>query len=114
MAEEPKKSKRKEEIFKQFIAAVQDNYTKERNVIFYADKLCVSPKYLSAVVHEVSGKHATNWINEYVILECKAMLKVEGDSVKNVCNRLNFPNQSFFAKYFKQHTGMTPREYKNS
>ena len=111
---EPKKSKRKEEIFKQFIAAVQENFTKERNVLFYADKLCVSPKYLSAVVHEVSGKHATNWINEYVILECKAMLKVEGDSVKNVCNRLNFPNQSFFAKYFKQHTGMTPREYKNA
>ncbi|MCR5313608.1 MAG: helix-turn-helix domain-containing protein, partial [Bacteroidaceae bacterium] len=42
-----------------------------------------------------------------------AMLKAEGDSVKNVCNRLNFANQSFFAKYFKQHTGMTPREYKN-
>ena len=112
--EEPKKSKRKDEIFKQFIAAVQENYTKERNVIFYADKLCVSPKYLSAVVHEVSGKHATHWINEYVILESKAMLKAEGDSVKNVCNRLNFPNQSFFAKYFKQHTGMTPREYKNT
>ena len=114
VVEEPKKSKRKEEIFKQFIAAVQDNYTRERNVLFYADKLCVSPKYLSAVVHEVSGKHATHWINEYVILECKAMLKAEGDSVKNVCNRLNFPNQSFFAKYFKQHTGMTPREYKNA
>lgn len=111
--EENKTSKRKEDIFKQFIATVQEYYTKERNVTFYADKLCVSPKYLSAVIHDVSGKYATQWINEYVILECKAMLKVEGDSVKNVCNRLNFANQSFFAKYFKQHTGMTPREYKN-
>lgn len=106
-------SNRKEEIFMQFIGQVQENYTKERNVTFYADKLCVSPKYLSSVIHEVSGKYATEWINEYVILECKAMLKTEGDSVKNVCNRLNFANQSFFAKYFKQHTGMTPREYKN-
>lgn len=113
VVEEQKKSKRKEEIFKQFIAAVQQNYTKERNVSFYADKLFVSPKYLSSVIHDVSGKYATQWINEYVILECKAMLKAEGDSVKNVCNRLNFANQSFFAKYFKQHTGMTPREYKN-
>jgi len=111
--EENKTSKRKEDIFKNFIASVQEHYTKERNVIFYADKLCVSPKYLSAVVHDVSGKYATQWINDYVILECKAMLKIEGDSVKNVCNRLNFANQSFFAKYFKQHTGMTPREYKN-
>ncbi|MCR5313540.1 MAG: helix-turn-helix domain-containing protein [Bacteroidaceae bacterium] len=106
-------SSRKEEIFMKFIATVQKYYTNERNVTFYADKLCVSPKYLSAVVHEVSGKYATQWITDYVILECKAMLKAEGDSVKNVCNRLNFANQSFFAKYFKQHTGMTPREYKN-
>ena len=113
MTPEPKTSSRKEELFMRFLAAVQQYYTKERNVTFYADKLCISPKYLSSVVHEVSGKYATQWITDYVILECKAMLKTEGDSVKNVCNRLNFPNQSFFAKYFKQHTGMTPREYKS-
>ena len=103
---------RKEEIFMKFIATLQQYYTHERNVKFYADKLCMTPKYLSTVVHEMSGKYATQWINDYVILECKAMLKAEGDSVKNVCNRLNFTNQSFFAKYFKKHTGMTPLQYK--
>lgn len=110
---QPAVSSRKEEIFMQFIAKVQEFYRKERNVTFYADKLCVTPKYLSSVIHEVSGKYATDWITDYVILEAKGMLRIEGRSVKDVCNMLNFANQSFFAKYFKQHTGYTPKEYKN-
>lgn len=109
----PVASNRKEEIFIQFISQVQKYYKEERNVTFYADKLCVTPKYLSAVIHEVSGKYASDWITEYVILEAKGMLRLEGRSVKDVCNMLNFANQSFFAKYFKQHTGYTPKEYKN-
>lgn len=110
-AEKP--SNRKEEIFYNFIAAVREYYQENRNIGFYADKLFMSPKYLSSVVHEVSGKYATEWINEYVILEAKAMLRSPGVSVKDVTNDLNFANQSFFAKYFKQHTGYTPREYMN-
>lgn len=109
----PVASNRKEELFTMFISNVQKYYKEERNVTFYADKLCVTPKYLSAVIHEVSGKYATDWITDYVILEAKGMLRVEGRSVKDVCNTLNFANQSFFAKYFKQHTGYTPKEYKN-
>lgn len=112
--QEPEKpSNRKEEIFMEFISQVQKHYMTERNVTFYASKLCMTPKYLSAVIHEVSEKYATQWINEYVILEAKKMLRGEGRSVKDVCNTLNFANQSFFAKYFKQHTGYTPKEYKN-
>lgn len=106
-------SSRKEEIFMQFIATVHKYYMKERNVGFYADKLCVTPKYLSSVIHEVSSKYATEWINECVIIEAKAMLRSRGMSVKDVCNTLNFANQSFFAKFFKKHTGCTPKEYKN-
>ena len=87
---------------------------RERNVKYYADILCISPKYLSTVIHRVSGKYATEWIDNYVILESKALLRGCGMSVKEVCHKLNFPNQSFFAKYFKHHTGLTPREYKNS
>ncbi len=109
----PVASNRKEELFSLFIAKVQDFYKEERNVTFYADKLCVTPKYLSSVIHEVSGKYATDWITDYVILEAKGLLRVENRSVKDVCNTLNFPNQSFFAKYFKQHTGYTPKEYKS-
>lgn len=105
---------RRDEIFNSFIREVEDNYTSHRNVIFYADRLCVTPKYLSWIVHEVSGKYATQWIDEYVILECKTLLKSNRYTIKEICNRLNFSNQSFFAKYFKQHTGVSPKEYKNS
>lgn len=103
---------RKEELFMKFMKAVKEYYTQDRSITFYADKLCISPKYLSSVVHSVSGKYATDWINQCVILEAKNMLKKEGVSIKDVSNYLNFANQSFFAKYFKQHTGYTPKEYK--
>lgn len=104
---------RKDEIFYSFIHEVEKNYKKERNVIFYANQLCISPKYLSSVIHDVSGKYATEWIDDYVILESKALLKTNGNTIKEICNKLNFANQSFFAKYFKQHTGLTPKEYRN-
>lgn len=103
---------RKEELFMRFVAVVKEHYTQHRNITFYADKLCVSPKYLSSVVHAASGKYATEWINQHVVLEAKTMLRSPGLSIKDVSNQLNFANQSFFAKFFKQHTGYTPKEYK--
>lgn len=106
------RSSRKEELFGLFLKAVQKHYKEERSVTFYADKLCVTPKYLSAVIHEVSGRYATEWITSFVIMEAKNMLKNENRTVKDVCNTLCFANQSFFAKYFKQHTGHTPKEFK--
>lgn len=111
--QEARPTSRKEELFHKFIKIVKTNYMENRSIQFYADKLFVSPKYLSSIIHEVSGKYATDWINDYVILEAKAMLRVEGNSIKDVSNNLNFANQSFFAKYFKQHTGYTPKEYKS-
>lgn len=113
MHKEDKPSSRKEEIFYNFIASVREHYKENRNIGFYASKLFMSPKYLSSVVHEVSGKYATEWINQYVILEAKALLRSPGMTVKDVTFCLNFANQSFFAKFFKQHTGYTPREYMN-
>lgn len=110
---EERPSSRKEELFNMFLKKLKTHYKTERNVTFYADKLCVTPKYLSAVIHDVSGKYATEWIVTYVIMDAKNMLKNENRSVKDVCHALNFANQSFFAKYFKQHTGFTPKEYKN-
>ena len=104
---------RKEELYLKFIQALEKDYTRQRSVIFYAEKLYVSPKYLSSVVHQVSGKYATEWIDGYVLLEAKTMLRMKDASIKDVSNHLNFPNQSFFAKYFKQRTGLTPRQYKN-
>ena len=110
--QEAKPTSRKEELFMKFMATVKEHYITHRNISFYADKLCVSPKYLSSVVHDVSGNYATNWINQHVILEAKTMLREKGCSIKDVSNRLHFANQSFFAKFFKQHTGYTPKEYK--
>lgn len=110
--EEQAPKSRKEELFKNFIKLVKDNYLNHRSITFYADKLCVSPKYLSSVVHKVSEKYATDWINQYVILEAKSMLIMEDTNIKDVSNHLNFANQSFFAKFFKKHTGYTPKEYK--
>ncbi|MDO5762167.1 MAG: helix-turn-helix domain-containing protein, partial [Bacteroidales bacterium] len=103
---------RREELFVKFIKMVKEHYLTDRAITFYADKLCVSPKYLSSIVHQVSGKYATEWINQYVILEAKSMLRMEAVAIKDVSNHLNFANQSFFAKFFKQHTGYTPKEYK--
>ncbi len=104
---------RRDEIFNRFILTVEQYYKKERNVTFYADKLCISPKYLSSIIREVSGKYATDWINGYVILEAKVLLRRNDINIKEICSMLNFSNQSFFAKYFKQHTGMTPKEFRN-
>lgn len=105
---------RKEELFERFMREVADNYKKERSVAFYAEKLCLTPKYLSAAVKEASGKLAGEWIDECVILEAKILLKSSGRSIQQIAEDLNFANQSFFGKYFKQHTGMSPSQYKGN
>lgn len=112
--DKPRYASRRDEIFNQFINEVQSHYKQERQVLFYADRLCISPKYLSSIVHEVSGKYATEWIDDYVILETKALLKNHNFTIKEICQQMNFSTQSLFAKYFKQHTGMTPRQFRNS
>lgn len=104
---------RREEIFDQFILLVEQNYIRERRISFYADKLNLSPKYLSTVVKEVSDKYASDWIDDYVILEAKALLKQGGINIQQIADRLHFPNQSFFGRYFKKLTGYSPKEYRN-
>ena len=103
---------RRDEIFNRFIDEVQNHYKQERQVIFYAHLLCITPKYLSSVIHEVSGKYATEWIDEYVIFEAKALLKNYNITIKEICQKMNFSTQSMFAKYFKKHTGQTPRDFR--
>lgn len=105
---------RQEEIFQRFLNEVGDHYRKERSVKFYADLLCLSPKYLSSVIYKVSQKLAGEWIEAYVILEAKTLLKSGGLTIQQVSEQLNFPNQSFFGKFFKRCVGMSPKEYMNS
>ena len=79
---------------------------------FYAGKLCVTPKYLSLLVKNVSNRTAGEWIDNYVVLEAKALLSSSTLSIQEISDRLNFANQSFFGKYFKQHAGISPTEYR--
>ena len=111
-AEAAKPLKREEILFKEFIRLVSEHHRKERRVDFYAEQLFLSPKHFSTVIKKVSGKTAGQWIDEYVILEAKTLLKYSVMSIQEVAYYMNFPNPSFFGKYFKQHTGMSPSEYK--
>lgn len=97
-----------------FIKLVHVYYTQERSVSFYAAKLFISPKYLSLLVKEVTGKSAARWIDEFVLMEAKNLLRFSGKNVQQVAYSLNFSNQSSFGKYFKHLTGMSPTEYQKS
>lgn len=98
--------------FKEFMILLGQNYKKERSVGFYAERMHLSPKYFTTLVKRTSGLTAAEWISRYVILEAKNLLKYSTMNVQEIAYSLNFPNQSFFGKYFKHHTGMTPSEYK--
>ena len=103
---------RKEQIFHDFLACLEQYYTQERSISFYADRMCLTPKYLSTIIKEVSGKHGMQWIDEYVSLEAKALLRNSSLSVKQVSDQLNFPSQSMFGRFFKKMTGYSPKQYK--
>lgn len=98
-------------LFYRFIVAVENNFKQQRAVSFYADMLCVTPKHLSSVVKEISGRTAGEWIDSYVINEIKRLLTTTDYSVQEISSRLCFANQSFFGKYFKSHAGMSPRDF---
>ena len=95
-----------------FLELLAKYSSQERSVAFYADKLCITPKYFSSVVKEVSGKSAAEWINEYVMMEAKALLQHTETNISETAYQLNFPNASFFGRYFKKHTGMSPGDFK--
>ncbi len=105
-------SQRNREVFVRFMDLLDQYHQIERSVAFYADKLFITPKYLSSIVKKVSGENALEWINRYVVLEAKSLLMHSDKSIQEVAYALNFPNPSFFGKYFKHHTGMSPGEYK--
>ena len=105
-------STRHKRVFESFVELVEKHHNTERAVTFYADKLCITPKYLSQIVKNVSGFSAPDIINKYVILEAQHLLRHTDLSIKEIADQLNFPNQSFFYKYFKAHTGCTPNSYR--
>lgn len=96
---------------REFIHLAQTECRTYRSLDFYADRLCVSPKYLSRVVSKVSGKKAMDIIKENVISEAGALLKEGKYDVRQVSDILHFPNPSYFGRYFRSATGLTPRAY---
>ncbi|MGM9802990.1 MAG: helix-turn-helix domain-containing protein [Muribaculaceae bacterium] len=107
------KRTRNEETFFKFYSLIEKDYKQERSVVYYADKLCISAKHLSMVVKKVSGRTASDWIDDYVILQAKQLLRSSTLTIQEVSRELNFSNQSFFGKYFKKHVGMSPSEYRS-
>lgn len=105
---------RKDEIMAKFIIAVSENFRDNRQVSFYAEKLCITPKHLSAVVKEMSGRTAGDWIENYVGMEAKVLLKTTDLTIQEIAAKLNFANQSFFGKYFKHLTGQSPSTYRKN
>lgn len=110
---ETRRKSRKQEVMAKFILAVSENFRTERQVSFYAEKICITPKHLSAVVKDLTGKTASDWIERYVILEAKMLLRTTDLTIQEISNKLNFTNQSFFGKYFKHQTGYSPSEYRH-
>jgi AraC-like DNA-binding protein len=99
-------------ISKEFMRLVKDNFRSERQLQFYADKLCITPRYLSRVVKECTGSSAADWIERYVVLEARALLKSTSMTIQQISDELNFPSQTFFGKYFKRRVGMSPKLYR--
>jgi AraC family transcriptional regulator, transcriptional activator of pobA len=106
------KSPQGQALFSRFVELLREEEIKHRPVYYYAEKLYVSAKYLSYVCKEVSGKSANDFIQTSVMDEIVHYLKNTALSVKEIANRLGFPNVSFFGKYVKAHLGVSPNEYR--
>lgn len=105
---------RKEEICRELIQLVIENYVQEKRAQFYADRLGISLQHLSTTVKQVTGKNVLDIIANVVMVDVKAKLKSSNMTIQEIAYSLNFPSPSFFGKYFKRHMGMSPLEYRNS
>lgn len=103
---------RNEELTTSFIKLVEENYIEHRELGFYAEKLNLTPKHLSRVVKQTSGKSAVEWIEKHVILDAVSQLLSSNISIKEIAYRLNFPSQSCFGKYFSRVVGVSPAAYR--
>lgn len=107
-------SSRGREIVKKLSRLIIANYTKERSPAFYADLLHLTPQHLSTTVSKVTGKKVTDIIAQLVIIDAQAKLRSTNLSIQEVAYSLNFPNVSFFGKYFKRYTGLSPRAFREN
>lgn len=104
---------RQKTIFHNFLELVTKDGLTHRKIDYYAETLCITPNYLSDVVKQESGMTVMQWINRHAIQEIKVLLKYSNLSISEIAERVNFYNPSFFSKFFKRETGLTPNEYRN-
>src|SRR5699024_3561637 len=102
----------KKELTHGFFLLIMKFYKENRSVAFYADKLHITPKYLTMVVKEVSGMSAKDWITEYILQEIKFLLKNSSLNVQEIAIRTHFSNQTSLGRFFRQHTGLSPSDYR--
>lgn len=98
--------------FQCFLDLLHSTVVKHRPVEWYANQLCISPKYLSTLCKKHSGKTANEWITEHVLEDIRYYLKQTDYSIKQICDLLGFPNPSFFGRYVKEHFGQTPAYFR--
>lgn len=113
-AEKISNSDRPMDLYNRFMDLLQKDFRQHRTIRYYAEALNISPKYFARLIKKVSGKTAGEWIDEYILLEARALLKSRRYTIQQISDMLSFPNQSFFAKYFKAHIGCTPTKYQTS
>ncbi|MBQ2208389.1 MAG: AraC family transcriptional regulator [Prevotella sp.] len=101
------------ELFNRFLQLLSEQEQKRQRVTYYAEQLNITSKYLSAISKKVSGKSPMRWITESVMQDCYSLLRDSDLTVKEISNRLGFPNSSFFGQYFREEAGVTPVEYRN-
>lgn len=102
---------RNKQIYNAFMDEMLKDKGLHREISYYADRLCITAKYLSRIVKATSGRYAKEWIKDYVILQAKSMLDSGQYTIQQVSDKLNFPNQSFFGTYFKSSVGCSPKAY---
>ena len=100
------------DIFDRFIQLVNNHCKEQRQLAFYAEKLCITERYLGTVIRQTSGTTAKEWIDRAVITAAKVMLRHGNLQIAEITEQLHFPNPSFFCKYFKRLEGCTPQEYR--
>ena len=103
---------RSESVMQQFISILAEECERERSVEYYANRLDITPKYLTLICKNTMGRNASSIIDEAVVRKSKELLMQQGLSIKDIADRLNFVSQSFFGKYFKQRVGVSPSRYK--
>ena len=105
---------RNQEIAKELVRMVVQYYKTERNISFYAEKMHLSPQHLSTTIKKITGKTLTDIISSFIIHDAQAKLRSTEMTIQEIAYSLNFPDISFFGKYFKRYTGMSPKQYRNS